>query len=201
MRRRECQRARIARSSKQLYSQLTSYERWPEWLPAVRAARLLAGEGGVAIVEVVLVAEGVGDTGSRRVFEVVESPPDQITFHQVDVVGRVYSGRCQLLASKAEETELEVSLSVAAPALAWGLRSGLREALEGLFEALKQPAPPLGRVEEQLAESPATLSDRSTAQAEERCVLRLSEGVGGELRLDLEGTAWRYRAGRGWRRC
>src|SRR6266852_880171 len=69
----------IASSSAALFAWLSDYERYPEWWPEVEAARLLAREGDVAIVE-------LRRRGARQplVVEIVETRGEAIQFTQVD---------------------------------------------------------------------------------------------------------------------
>jgi len=188
--RREHQQLRLARSSEQLYRQLTSYQDLPSWLPSVDRVRLLAREAGVAIVEVFLRAP----TTCRKVFEIVESPPDTITFHQVDEVGSAYSGRCSIApATGTRQALMEVSLAVSTSPLRFGQRRHLRAVLATFIDAIRASGPEVS------AEAEAA-QPRTDAQ-QEQLLLRLSELPKGELELDLEGVVWRYQAGRGWRRC
>ncbi len=188
--RREHQQLLFARSREQLYRQLTSYQDFPSWLPPVDSVRLLAREAGVAIVEFALSAPAT----CRKVFEVVESPPDTITFHQVDEIGSAYSGRCSMTpAPGTQQTLLEFSLAVSTSPLRFGLRRHLRVVLTTFFDAIRASSPEVPPAVQ--AVKPATDADH------ERLLLRLIETPEGELELDLAGVVWRYRAGRGWRQC
>lgn len=63
-----------------VYSLLTDYGRYRDWMPDVTASRLLARETGVAVAELV-----VPPYGHRKVLlELVESPRSWLTFHEID---------------------------------------------------------------------------------------------------------------------
>lgn len=162
-----------------VFGLLTTYIRLPEWAPQLGATRVLAREGDIAIIEL-----GKADHGRALVLELIETPPERISFAQVDRFrGEGVNGTCDLRRS-THGTSLELSLRFECSPLALlsplsELRHAIETAGQGLATTLN-----VGRRE---AEGPADAEAAPSPAPVE--VLTVSR-EGGQLRLRLLGRSW-----------
>lgn len=117
-----------------VYSALTGYRQYEQWLPDVTRSRLLAREGEVAIAE--LIAPPYGR--EKLVLEFVQSPPDAVVFTQVDRYRQdgVF-GRFELTASEdGSGTVARAVLGARVGPHRLTCRRRLRRVLDNALEAL-----------------------------------------------------------------
>ena len=116
-----------------VFEVLADYERYPAWCPGVAAARLLAREGDVAIVEVQPAPGG----GSPLVLETVATRNASLMFTQVDRERRRgLSGQIDLVPASPSGVLVRGQVAFGAALPRPGRRRRLRSALAGLLRAL-----------------------------------------------------------------
>ena len=116
------------------FAVLADYERYPEWVPGLTAARILAREGDVVVLEV----RAPRFRGRKVVLELIHSPPAEILFHEVGRQGEPgIAGRCELSADDGG-TRVRLELRAKTPLLRLGSRRRLRGVAAGALEALAE---------------------------------------------------------------
>jgi hypothetical protein len=114
--------ALVQASRRTAFAVLADYDLYADWLPGVIASRVLAREGGVAVVEL----GAPRYPGAEFVFECVESQDEALVFRQLDRYGsRGLGGRVTLEeAESGRACAVRASLELEAPF--WSLRAGAR---------------------------------------------------------------------------
>lgn len=116
------------------FAVLADEPRYPEWLPGVEEAHVLARDGDVAVVEI----RAPRFRAEKVVLELIYSPPAEIRFRQVGGYGRpAIAGRCELRDGDGG-TRIQVDLRVATPLVAFGSRRRLRQAVATSLAALAE---------------------------------------------------------------
>jgi ribosome-associated toxin RatA of RatAB toxin-antitoxin module len=127
--------ARLEGSREELYAILADVARYPAWVPGIERSSIVAREGDVAVAEL------HGRRFNDRTFnlELIFSPPDAISFHQIDSLDRPeISGRWLLEeAEPGEPSTVMVRLRMRLEMSLFGLgrrraRSALRAGLDAL---------------------------------------------------------------------
>lgn len=120
-----------------VWALLTDLEQSATWLPGVTLSRVLTREGDISVIEVIF-------AGTRRVLEVVQSPPNGARFEEVgrDGVGGV-SGSWNLRDSGENGLVIEAEIRVSTPLLALGsgrkIRFALEQAAVAVVDKLRRP--------------------------------------------------------------
>ncbi len=155
------------------FAVLADDPRYPEWIPGLEEAHILAREGDVAVLEI----RAPRFRAEKIVLELIHSPPEEIRFREVLGYGKPkIAGRCELRDDDGG-TRLEVDLRVATRLAALGSGRRLRDAV---------------------AEAMAALAERTTdveagrvaAPGEKRKVLEIFERDG-TLEIRLRGESYR----------
>lgn len=146
------------------FAVLADEPRYPEWLPGVEEAHVLARDGDVAVVEI----RAPRFRAEKVVLELIYSPPAEVRFRQVGAYGRpAIAGRCELRDDDDEgDTRLRVEIRAATPLLALGSRRRLRHAVAAAVAAFA----------ERIADVAA---GKATAPGGKRKILEILERDGG----------------------
>lgn len=118
-----------------LWSVLTDFEQWQDWLGTVRRSQVLVREGGVAVVEILPLG-----LDRRLLFEMVEQPGVEL---RITEIGRFSSDRSKArlrLVQTGEGREVRVDAAVDPGGRLWrpGRRRRARQLLRQALDALCQ---------------------------------------------------------------